>query len=248
MSYDLACFSRQPIAAIASVMGSMSPNRVDAIEANHPIPVLEIHGTADNIVKYTGGAGSPPFTRESLDIDVLISFWVNFNNCDTAAVMTIIPDTNTDDNSTVEHYVYSGGENGATVEFYKVIGGGHQWPGATDPIQTEFGNRNMDMNSSEVIWEFLSKKSYLTNIANAKAENTNIKIKVYPNPTSGIITVNCDICAVENQIITVYNTYGTVVYTEVLTNNNSKINLSNLAKGLYFYKAANQLSGSIVIQ
>ena len=52
------------------------------------------------------------------------------------------------DNSRVEEYSYVNCEDSTQVSHYKVIGGGHDWFGA-------WGNR--DINSSELIWSFLSQ-------------------------------------------------------------------------------------------
>ena len=54
MSYQLACQLSDKIAAIASVTGSMSPATYNACNPQHPTPILEIHGTADGTVAYTG--------------------------------------------------------------------------------------------------------------------------------------------------------------------------------------------------
>ena len=45
-----------------------------------------------------------------------------------------LPDVNIMDLCWVEHYVYENGTNGASVELYKVINGGHTWPGAYIPL------------------------------------------------------------------------------------------------------------------
>jgi poly(3-hydroxybutyrate) depolymerase len=44
------------------------------------------------------------------------------------------------------------------VIFYKVIDGGHTWPG--QPLQPEFvlGRTCKDFNATEVIWEFFARQ------------------------------------------------------------------------------------------
>ena len=61
-----------------------------------------------------------------------------------------MPDLNSSDGSTVEHYSWNNGNKGVSVEHYKVLNGGHDWPGSWG---------NMDINSSEEIWKFVSKYS-----------------------------------------------------------------------------------------
>ena len=58
-----------------------------------------------------------------------------------------LPNINNNDGSTIESYIYSSPETTNEVWLYKVINGGHDWPGA-------YGN--MDVNISEEIWDFFS--------------------------------------------------------------------------------------------
>jgi poly(3-hydroxybutyrate) depolymerase len=60
----------------------------------------------------------------------VISYWVDYNNCETTPTTTTLPDVDVSDGSTVEHSVYEDGDNGITTEHMKVIGGGHTWPGS----------------------------------------------------------------------------------------------------------------------
>ena len=50
MSYHLACELSERIAAIASVTGTMNVNQPATCSPGHPMPVMEIHGTADATV------------------------------------------------------------------------------------------------------------------------------------------------------------------------------------------------------
>ena len=148
MSYTLACELSDKIAAIASVTGSMITNQQNLCNPSRPIPVMQIHGTLDLTVPYFGNADIEP-------IEEVISHWVSFNNCDSNPIYSLVPDIITTDLCYAEHYKYLNGDNGSSVEFYKVINGGHTWPGAYVPF---FGNNtNQDFKASEKIWEFFSK-------------------------------------------------------------------------------------------
>ncbi|HRK29013.1 MAG TPA: PHB depolymerase family esterase [Chitinophagales bacterium] len=54
MSHLLACELGNRIAAIAAVGGTMSDAAFNACEPSRPVPVLQIHGTADAVVSYNG--------------------------------------------------------------------------------------------------------------------------------------------------------------------------------------------------
>ena len=162
MSYQLACELSDRIAAIASVTGSMNMGWFNSCNPNHPMPIMEIHGTADGNVPYA-------------TIPSIMDFWANFNNCNSSAIVTNVPNTSTTDGCTTEHQIWENGNNGSTVEHYKIIGGEHSWPGALFPN----GVTNQDIDASEKIWEFFSKydinglisPTSISNISNDKLPN-----------------------------------------------------------------------------
>ncbi len=150
MAYKLACQLSHRIAAIATVGGLISTS----VEANcyptHPTPILHIHGTEDTYVPIEGYSGW-------LTVDETISYWTNFNGC-ALSETTYLPDTNPTDHSHVEKISYSNCNDNSNVIYYKIINGGHTWPGAGPPGYAA-GNTNLDFSASEVIWEFFNNFS-----------------------------------------------------------------------------------------
>ena len=146
MSYQLACELSDKITAIASVTGSMITGWFNNCNPNHPMPVMQIHGTLDPTVSYNASS----FTESIPDI---MNYWANFNNCNSTSIITNVPDINTTDGCTAEHQIWENGTNGASVEHYKIIDGEHSWPGAIFPN----GTTNQDINAAEKIWEFFDK-------------------------------------------------------------------------------------------
>jgi polyhydroxybutyrate depolymerase len=133
MAYGLANYKSELIAAVASVSGVM----LDCTEpSNHPMPVLHLHGTSDQVLPYNGN-NDWNSTQSTLD------YWINFNNTNTN------PDLTIDNNGgmTIEHYVYNLGDSSVSVEHYKYIGGNHVWFNAT------FNGQN----ASELVWNFVSR-------------------------------------------------------------------------------------------
>ena len=146
MSFLLACQLSNRIAAIASVTGSMTPQTFDNCDPARPVPVLQIHGTADPVVAYGGKIWTKP-------VDEVISYWVEVNQCDTDALVSALPDNNPQDGSTVERQLYQNGKGGAVTDHYKVLGGAHTWPGNS----SNQPGTNRDFSAVEVIWAFLSR-------------------------------------------------------------------------------------------
>jgi polyhydroxybutyrate depolymerase len=142
-SFELACSLSDRIAAIGVVARSMYIETYNNCSPQHPTAVLTIHGTKDDYdgIIYAGITYYPSLN----DVN---NFWINYNYTDTTAVIVQVPDLNSSDGSTVEHYSWNNGDSGVSVEHYKVIGGGHDWPGS-------FGNQDID--ASLEIWNFVSK-------------------------------------------------------------------------------------------
>lgn len=197
MGYTLACESDR-FAAIGSVTGSMTPPAYNACNPIRPIPTIEVHGTADPTVPYNGNANMKP-------IEDVVAFWVNANNCSTTPTITPVPNTNVTDGATAERYVYSGGINNHTVEFFKVIGGGHTWPGAVLPI----GVTCMDFSASKELWRFFSQYEHPT--AGIK-EQIKVDFQVWPNPATEQIFVQVPNKSITT--LTIIDMQGRIVYQE----------------------------------
>jgi polyhydroxybutyrate depolymerase len=175
MSFELACEASTVFTAVASVTGSMPINKPNNCGASQPIPAMQIHGTADLVVPYNGNA-------QFASVEDVVDFWVNQVQANTTPIQTNLPDIDPNDGSTVEHYVYQGGDFGSTVEHYKVIDGGHTWPGSVINLPSS-GSTNQDFNASVEIWRFFSQFSK-ENTSNTDSFES-LKFSVFPNPSSG---------------------------------------------------------------
>lgn len=221
MSYTLACSLSNRIAAIASVTGSMNANQSLNCSPQHPIPVMEIHGTADATVPYNGSTGIASIAN-------VLSYWVNFNQCNPTAIVNNIPNINTTDGCTAEHYIYQNGNNGVEIEHYKIINGGHTWPGA--PIN--IGVTNYDFNASEKIWQFFAQYDIngRINPTNINQISLNSTIEIFPNPVENILNIKTNKAFTKATII--YDLTGKIV--KIIEKNNFNFSLSDLDKGVYF--------------
>lgn len=224
MSYSLACERSDKIAAIASVTGSMITPKLNACDPQRPVPVMEIHGTADNTVPYNGSALSG-----FVPIPTLVAAWVQKNGCNPTPIFTPVPDINTTDGCTAEHYLYTGGEKGSTVEHYKIIGGGHTWPGQLFPI----GVTNQDINASKEIWRFFSqyRLNLLTDISNP--ESANATWSAFPNPCQDMLTLRSNTGKPAGQV-QVFDALGRLKHIVPAANDLINIETGAWACGVYF--------------
>lgn len=203
MSYKLACLLSGRIAAIASVTGSITPTEFDDCITNHPMPVMQIHGTEDPTVPYAGNALFMP-------IEDVVDHWVAFNECNPTPTNTPVPDTDTDDGCTATHYVYNDGLLGSTVEFFKIDGGEHTWPGS-DYVA---GVTNNDFNASVEIWRFFSQYNLL-HLTSSVEENEAIKaFEIYPNP-SDQENVTLKFADNADKHVVIHNFLGQVISDEI---------------------------------
>ncbi|HEV7230158.1 MAG TPA: T9SS type A sorting domain-containing protein [Bacteroidia bacterium] len=233
MSYELACFLSNRIAAIASVSGSMIASHYNACNAQHPTPVMEIHGTTDPVVSYPGNGG----IVASIHIDTLVHHWVVYDHASLTPVITQLPDINMTDGCTVEHQVYSNGRQGSSVELYKVINGGHDWPGA--PINAGNGNTNRDFSASKEIWRFFSQYhlNILTGISETKEEVASWTL--FPNPAKDGFEIRISSPGNTNWILHVYDALGQEIRNQKLIDENNYISRNGLPAGMYTVRISN---------
>jgi polyhydroxybutyrate depolymerase len=216
MSNYLACNLSNKIAAIAGVTGTMFSNWSFTCNPGRPVPVMHIHGTADPTVPYNGGSGM-------VAVDTLIKIWRVKNNCNPVPTTSAVPNINTGDGCTADHFLYSGGTSGSTIELYRVNGGAHTWPGASVVV----GTTNQDFSASVQIWRFF-RKYKLNQLTSGMNEFENsLQISVHPNPSSEIINISTD----EEITTNITDITGKKVITE---SGDRSINISRLEAGIYF--------------
>jgi len=222
LCFELACQLSELIAAVGSVAGTMSVETYNACNPLHPTPIITIHGSADGTVSYYGGSPS-----NSKSLEEVIAYWVNFNNTNSSAAISNLPDINTTDGSTVEYHKYSHGDSCTSVEHYKVLGGDHDWPGTWG---------NMDINASAVIWDFVSKYDInglidceTTSILGYDYETN--EVHLYPNPVSNFVTIDMNLS--EDQVYHIYTSTGERIASGVIDSIDRTIDLSGLPSNIY---------------
>lgn len=211
MSHVLACKLNNKIAAIASVAGTFYTAQYPYVPGK-AVPVMQVHGTSDPTVPYAGGSGM-------VSVDTTIAFWVRNNGCNAAPVHTTLPNINTLDGSTAEHYVYTGGNNYTSVELYKINYGAHTWPGSPYTI----GTTNQDINASKEIWRFFSQ--YTLN------GSTSVKTVNGKNPSFYFNNHTLYFSDNQEKEISVYNLSGVLV--EKIKTDEPYYILINYENGVY---------------
>ena len=125
MSWSLACHAPDVFKAIASVTGTMSgPDWVDC-NPSELVPVMQISGTADNVVPMDGSMG---YVSEGWggapDIYTIMDYWSELHGCANNETINWQFDYSTD----VTQYFSCTYNTSYELRLYVANGMGHTWP------------------------------------------------------------------------------------------------------------------------
>jgi polyhydroxybutyrate depolymerase len=231
MTQRLACETPELFAAIGGLGCSIDTNLIQTCNPNLAVPMAYFSGTADPEVPYTGGAMNNPNVTPIVAVDTAVQFWVDNNNCQTMEPVVKIPDNVPEDSSTVELYKYTDCDCDADINFFKIIDGGHTWPGVPVPQFPQLGNTNEDIHASFLLWSFFNQFS-LCNTATGVIEPTQDKsVFLYPNPTNGALHFQS-----EEKITNIILLDMTGQKRALKKINDRGIDMTSLSSGMYLLK------------
>ena len=160
----MACAFSSRIAAAAPVAGIQE---ISGCAFSRPVPVVAFHGTADPFVPYNGGIGpaalklpAPDGSGKTLgqlgaasqkpgpSIPQATTAWAKRNGCSTTPTDRPVA-------SDVTLISYACPPD-ATVELYRVTGGGHAWPGSPvdRSISKIVGRVTFSISANDLMWAF----------------------------------------------------------------------------------------------
>lgn len=160
MAVRYACAHPDKVAGVAAVSATIRRSLSTTCNPGMVLPVLMMHGTADEQIPYDGSSTTvtnPAFGNDNLSAPAAAQFWANVNGCAGAPVETQIPDK-VPDNTTISLQHYVNCAPGGATDFYTVNGGGHNWPGAIDALP-QLGLTSQDLVATITIWNFLKQFS-----------------------------------------------------------------------------------------
>ena len=162
MSYLLACTSSDLFKAVAPVAGVLMKGLKDSCELSSPVPVFEIHGTADKISLYEGDLNNEKGWGAYYDLPSTIDFFAKRYQLVNKSVKQITSkESGADYDIFFERHWKDDLEE--EVWMYRIEGGRHVWPGKRlrwrdEPMaRLYFGTGNEDINASEEVWAFFKK-------------------------------------------------------------------------------------------
>lgn len=168
MCYKLAFELPDKISGIAPFVANipMETNN-DCSPAHDAVPVIIINGTADPINPYQGGwvvVGQDSSRGAVHSTEQTVSYWKGLLPCEPNVEIVKYENSNTTDDSSLEHYKYSCYLSNTRAELLKVNNGGHTVPLINAPdipprIRKILGNTNKDVNSPLLVVEFFESLS-----------------------------------------------------------------------------------------
>ncbi|MBM9575958.1 prolyl oligopeptidase family serine peptidase [Leptospira sp. 201903070] len=134
-----------------SVSSQISEFILRNFEPSANVSVAFINGTKDGIVPYYGG-----YVRdggEILSVEDSVDRWLQWNSC--FKEPEIKKKDEKEDGTSVEIYSYNPCKGKTSVRLYKIVDGGHNWPGVNRRVPfIKMGNPTYELDPAEEIWSF----------------------------------------------------------------------------------------------
>ena len=143
MCYQLAAQRPRLFAAVAPVSGLMLEWLYKADDSTHPVPLFEIHGTADRTSAWEGDLDNKGGWGAYVAVPMAVHYWAAKNKC-TGMQTDTIPGRTPENGRKVIAHRFTGGTGGSEVWLYEIVGGKHSWG-------------EQDIDTGEELWKFFSK-------------------------------------------------------------------------------------------
>jgi len=146
MTFSVGINLSNRIAAIAPVSGHLWQQEKPLA---YPVPLLFIVGTEDPLNPIAGGNVKLPWgvTQYHPPIEDSLKEWERMLGCG--------PEVQTASSKDVLEITYDQCAKGGEVEYYRVTGLGHIWPGGSNRLPEKWVGKPSDaLNATDVIWEF----------------------------------------------------------------------------------------------
>ncbi|MDE2291464.1 MAG: esterase [Elusimicrobia bacterium] len=159
MANALACGQAGRWAAVAPVAASLGEKTAAACRPSRAVPVLMVNGTEDPLVPWDGR--EVRFLGRSrgrkLTVPETAARWAALDGCAKDPAVTELPPRDPSDPTRVELRAWRGGRRGAEVLLYRVVGGGHTWPGGRVYLPRLVGPTTRQLDVEALIWSFFAR-------------------------------------------------------------------------------------------
>ncbi len=152
LAHRLGCELAGRVRAVGPVA---APSAMSACTPSRPVPLLHIHGTADQHAPYDGGTGCGPSGFDFMSVAQSVDEWRQRDGCSGDAT---IVDHVGDALCTIANTCAAG----VDVTLCSIAGGGHQWTGGNPPAilgtpNCLFGHQSLSFSASVALWGFFAQ-------------------------------------------------------------------------------------------
>ena len=214
MTHKMAIEHGDRITACAPVSGLITYSLADEVPVA-PVRMMHIHGTADDVVGWSGG--SAYFGNIGISVDSVVSFWTGWNGCDPTPDIDSLPDKVADGLRFVRH-AYTGGD--ADFQLIEVMGGRHEW----------YYGTSHDIDYLDFIHKFFLNEATTLGFAPQPALHEEPQLRLWPNPSGQTLNV-CSASAAEARM---FDSKGNEVMHSRLQPGVNTMSLCSLPSGTYF--------------
>jgi polyhydroxybutyrate depolymerase len=155
MAQRLGCELSDKIAAVVSVVATLSTNQAANCAPTRPMPILYVLGESDPLVPYNGGTVNSD-RGAVLSATDSIATWARFDGCAEPPTMRTLPDR-VQDRTHVSQTLYTTCRSGAQVGLFSVAGGGHTWPSGEQYLPVAVIGRTTHQIDNADLWAFMSQ-------------------------------------------------------------------------------------------
>ena len=148
ISNRLGCELAERIAAIAPVSGTLG---IAGCKPARPVPVIHVHGTADQNCPYAGGTGAHSLAGVSFrSVADSVKAWRTADRAVAVAQVSA--------HGAVKTERWAAGPGGADVVLVTIEGQGHVWPGGEGLLPENMVGRDVGaLDATDLVWEFFKE-------------------------------------------------------------------------------------------
>lgn len=151
---ELGCRDDFQFKAVVAVSATLSIEYAKRCAPQHTVRLIEFHGTADPLVPYLGGRVAVPGGPMVISVADDLQLWAGINHCAPDPKTDRLPDHG-EDGTHVERVTFHGCATGGEVSHYRIIGGGHVWPGYPDTPK-RLGQTTQQIDASQYVAHLVS--------------------------------------------------------------------------------------------
>lgn len=147
---ELACRMPNHFAAIGAVGGLRHPTGAEGAckRGRHLVPIIAFHSTDDPVNPYEHDPARSP-AHWTYGVEEALRRWADWMGCAISAEEQLSKD--------IIRVRYVGCENGAGMEFYRLSGTGHTWPGSSFAFSDYLGATEDEIDATALTLQFFQR-------------------------------------------------------------------------------------------